>query len=906
MAIEPACRQYSRQELLDLLDPAVSEWFSSFSQLTPPQKLAIASIQAGRNTLIASPTGSGKTLSAFLTIIDELVKLARSYSLEDRTYCVYVSPLRSLNNDISKNLSKPLSEIREILNKEEPKRNLPEIRIAVRTSDTTQGERSKMLRKPPHILITTPETLAILLVAPKFRENLKKVRWVIVDEIHELCSSKRGVHLSLSLERLQSICETRFARVGLSATINPLSEVAKFLAGFEENGKERECVVVDARFAKQVEVTVSSPVPDLVHTEFDAISSEMYARLKDHVEKNKTTLVFTNTRSWAERVAFHLSKLQTSDADAIGAHHSSLSREHRKEVEDKLKGGEMKAVVTSTSLELGLDIGSIDSVFQIGSPKSITRFLQRIGRSGHSLDGVSKGVLLGLDRDDLLELAAISAEAQKGNLDKIYIPRCSLDVLAQHVVGMAIERNWQVEEAFNLVRQSFCFHDLEMEAFRRIICYLSGGYGLEEYRIYARIWHDGSNDTFGKRGWLTRVIYSTNIGTIPDKIAITVITRSSIWVGEIQEEFLEKLTPGDVFVLGGKMYKFCYARGFKAFVDQVEKGKPTVPSWSSEALPLSFELGEAVTRFKTEILMMLWTGKSDQVILDFICLVTSCDLFAAESILSYIKAQHQFLKFGGLNEPIDEKTIVVENYVDIDLRQNIIFSCDFGRRVNEVLARVLAYRISERRKGNVLVTVADSGFMITLPVGVYIQPKVAVELFRSDAIRSSLACAIRRSEMVRRRFRHCCGRALMILKNYKGNSISVRRQQVSSQILLSLCERLDRFPVLEETYREVMEDLMDVQNAERVAREIEEGRRKICFLTRQEVPSPFSHNLLVRGSSDVLVMADRKEMLRSLYDSVMSKIHASRNDIQQNTSRNFQMFQNRMEGPEFDGGHNGC
>ncbi|MEM1525175.1 MAG: DEAD/DEAH box helicase, partial [Nitrososphaerales archaeon] len=350
MAICIATRSYSKDEVLSLLDPLVAEWFSIFPDLTPPQKYAIINIHEGKNTLIASPTGSGKTLSAFLSIINELVKLAREGNLEDRVYCVYISPLRSLNNDIYKNLMKPLNEIKEIAEKRGVK--LQEIRVGVRTGDTTSSERAKMLHKPPHILITTPESIAIILCAPKFRENLKYVRWVIVDEIHEICSSKRGAHLTLSLERLEELCDKPFTRIGLSATIHPLEEVAKFLVGFKD-GKERDCIIADTRFVKPTLLKVSSPVKDLIHASASYITSSMYRRIKDLIKKHKTTLIFTNTRSGTERVVYHLSKLNVVDGDELAAHHSSLSREIRKGVEDRLKEGKMKAVVTSTSLELG-------------------------------------------------------------------------------------------------------------------------------------------------------------------------------------------------------------------------------------------------------------------------------------------------------------------------------------------------------------------------------------------------------------------------------------------------------------------------------------------------------------------------------------------------------------------------
>ncbi len=361
----------SESEVANLLEPEVSSWFfTTFGSLTPPQVYAIRSIQNHENTLIAAPTGSGKTLAVFLSIINELLSMGKRGLLEDAVYAIYVSPLRSLNNDIEKNLNSTLKGIQRAAKIRGLDKGLPEIRVAVRTGDTPSSERAKMLRKPPHILITTPESLAIILCAPKFREKLRSVKWVIVDEIHELCSSKRGVHLTLSLERLQELCTENFTRIGLSATIHPLEEVAKFLVGFE-NGALRDCVIADTRFVKPTKLTVDLPVADLVHTSANYVTSRMYKVIKNLVRRHKTTLIFTNTRSGTERVVYHLSKLNVVDADELAAHHSSLSREIRKEVEDKLKEGVMRAVVTSTSLELGIDIGSIDLVVQIGSPKSI-------------------------------------------------------------------------------------------------------------------------------------------------------------------------------------------------------------------------------------------------------------------------------------------------------------------------------------------------------------------------------------------------------------------------------------------------------------------------------------------------------------------------------------------------------
>ncbi len=837
MSIQYASKSYSKSEILSLLHPRVARWYSRFEP-TPPQAMAIPLIHNGENVLITSPTGTGKTLAAFMTVISELASMEDNGSLDDRVYALYVSPLRALNNDIRRNLLVPLEEIG--LN----------FRVAVRTGDTPSSERQRMLRKPPHILITTPETLAIVLNATRFKRFLTP-NWVIVDEIHALFENKRGAHLSLSLERLNRLVS--FQRIGLSATIWPLDEVARFLVG---NG--RSCVVVNASYAKEKDIRVETPVPDLIHVNADTLNKEMYRRLNEIIREHRTTLIFTNTRSGAERVAFHL---QDSVAvDDIGTHHGSLSRDVRLDVEEKLKRGELKVVVSSTSLELGIDIGYIDCVVQIGSPKSISRCLQRIGRAGHRIRDVSKGVLLCMSHEDLLECAVMVKCAYEGKLDRASHPKNALDVLAQHLVGMALEQKWDAEEAFGLVRKSYTFKDLSWDDFEKTLRYLSGGYGLEPYKVYGKIWYDERDRVFGRRGKYARVIYMLNLGTIPDEVAIKVYSLpGKRYVGNIEEEFLERLEPGDIFVLGGRVYEFVRSSGVKAYVKDAKGKKPTIPSWFSEMLPLSFDLACEIRRFMGEAFR-------GGVGLDELKRKFRVNEWAARSLLNLFKVEKEFLERHGV-EP-DGRSLIVEEFKDEDGRQNLIFLFLFGRRVNDALSRAYAWVASKEMGVNVGLTVTDHGFMLTIPRRKKVDVYWLISRVSSSNLKEILSRAIRNTEMFKRRFRHVAARSFMVLRNYKGHEIRVKRQMRNAESLLRVVSDLDDFPVVKETEREIMEDVMDVENALTVLRMIERGELEVTPV-RTPVPSPLAHGIYLSGLSDVILMEDRLKLLEYLYRRVV-------------------------------------
>lgn len=874
MSITFADKRKRDKKLPEFFLPYIKEWFySRFKELTPPQQFSFRLIHEKKNCLITAPTGSGKTLAGFLTIINELFRLAERKKLEDKIYCLYISPLKALNNDVKRNLENPLAEIKEIAKARFGKK-LAEIRVAVRTGDVLPSEKAKQLKKPPHILITTPESLAIMLNAPKFRELLANIKWVIIDEIHELASSKRGVHLSLSLERLRELTKKEFVRIGLGATLHPLEEAAKFLVGYNNKGKLRNCTIVDVTWEKPYDLKVLCPVKDIIHISADELNHAMYDLLDKLIEKHRTTLIFTNTRSGTERVVYHLKerwkkKYAELAEELIGAHHGSLSREIRLEVEEKLKKGELKAVISSTSLELGVDIGYIDLVVQLGSPKSVTRAVQRIGRSGHSFGDIAKGRIIALDRDDLVETSIMLSCVKKRKLDKFKVPKNCLDVLAQHIVGMALEKKWKIDKAFSVIKRSYCYHELSKKDFISLLHYLSGSYvSLQDRNVYGKIWLDEKTKEFGKRGKYTRLIYYLNLGTIPDEVKVDVyILPSYRYIGGIEEDFLERLKPGDIFVLGGKLYQFAYARGMKCYVKQApEDALPTIPSWFSEMLPLSFELAEEIRKFRENMRKKFEKGENKEKIIKWLKKNLPIDENTANAIYLYFKEQYEFASIPKANE------ILVEHTKDLYGKKFLVFHALFGRKVNDALSRVLAIIISDEIQSDVLTIINDNGFAFLIPE----DKKVCVEeilkkVFASD-IEDILKKNIRRTELMLRRFRHSASRSFLVLRNYKGHKISVAKQQTNAQTLLRVCEKIDEnFPIIKETYREILYDVMDLENAKKVLEGIKTNKFKIKELFTP-LPSPFAHNLILLGESDVILMQDRKKRLIELYEAMLKEI----------------------------------
>src|SRR3954447_14797548 len=611
--------------------PAVAAWFASrFAAPTAAQAQAWPAIQAGKHALIAAPTGSGKTLAAFLAAIDSLVRQGLEGELADETQVVYVSPLKALSNDIQKNLAVPLAGIRDALREQ----GLPdvEIRTWVRTGDTPQGERDVARRRPPHIVVTTPESLYILLGSESGRKMLATTRTVIVDEIHAVAPNKRGSHLAVSLERLNALVGGKLLRIGLSATQNPIEEVARFLVGTEGG----ECAIVDSGHKRERDLAIEVPESPLDAVMSHEVWEQVYRRLPGVGAHHRTTLIFVNTRRLSERVTKRLSEL-VGEAN-VAAHHGSLAKEHRLDAEQRLKHGQLKALVATASLELGIDIGDVDLVCQIGSPRSIAAFLQRVGRSGHAVDGTPKGRLFPLSRDDLVECTALLDSVHRGELDRLEIPPQPMDVLAQQIVAEVAAKDWSEDELFALMRRAWPYRDLERGDFAPIVAMLADGFNTRRGRRGALIHHDAVNRQLkGRRG--ARLTAITAGGTIPDKPDYQVLLEpENNVIGSVNEDFAVESLAGDVFQLGNRSYKIQRVERGTVRVEDAHGQAPSIPFWLGEAPGRSDELSASVSRLRADVERRLRLDPSGESTLDWLTQDLALEGSAAEQLVDYLRA----------------------------------------------------------------------------------------------------------------------------------------------------------------------------------------------------------------------------------------------------------------------------
>ena len=841
--------------------PPVRKWFKrTFARPSPAQVQAWPVIRRGDNTLLLAPTGSGKTLAAFLCAIDSLVRKDRAGELTDTIHVLYITPLKALGNDIQRNLIEPLGGIE----------GADRIRTAVRTGDTPQSERAKMIRRPPHILITTPESLYLLLQSAQSRDALQSIRTVIVDEVHALCDNKRGVHLSISLERLQRHVNGPLQRVGCSATLSPLEEIAAFLVGRAGKTRQRPCTVVDAGMRKDLDVRVMAPLADLVEAGNTALWASAYDLLVEEISSHTTTLVFCNSRYKAERTGLRLAELAGEEV-RLGVHHGSMARERRLVAEEDLKSGRLDALVATTSLELGIDIGSVDLVYQLESPKSVSTGLQRIGRAGHLLDATSKGRILVFERDELLEAAAICRAMVEGRIDAVRIPQGCLDVLAQQVAGAAVARDWDADELYELIRQAYPYRELEREEFDRVLGMLAGDFPFEMThppRVFLH-WDRTTGRLSATRG--AKHVSSMNVGTISESSEYEVIIDGSKKrVGRVNAEFVDdSLRVGDVFVLGSTAWRVAGVRKNQILVEEAPGATPTVPWWSGPVQPRTIESGEFVGRLRREITERLESPELDGWLQE----VYHLDPNAASAVSDYVREQ---LAAAGVVP--DHENLLVETWVDELGRVNVILHSPFGQRANHTWGVCLEEAARSQLQQEWQVTATNDHVLLsfpepaTPPVHTPDAEKLLALVGPEDVSTYGLAAAAKVAG-AGTAFRDAAAVAYQVLRAHSGKRVPFWLQTHRAQELFEIAGKEPTYPIVSEVVREYRDASLDVLGLTGILGRIAHGEIHLQF-EGVESPSPFAHSLLIQEfyeSSHQMGRSRRAHLLR-LHREVLQKV----------------------------------
>src|SRR5881296_3739098 len=814
--------------------PFVRRWFAeTFSEATRPQREGWEAIASGRDTLIVAPTGSGKTLASFLWALDHLHRLGLEGRLEDRVYVVYVSPLRALNNDIEKNLRAPLAGIQAAAAADGTR--LPEVRVAVRTGDTLAAARQAMTRRPPHILITTPESLYILLTSERFRPALARTRFVIVDEVHALMGGKRGAHLALSLERLAALVEAqapgaRPQRIGCSATVSPLDATLDFLTG----ATAREPVVVDVGFARELDLRVVAPVDDFLTATSDTIWDATLQLVAELVQTHRTTLVFAQSRRAAERIARDLND-RIADG-RVAAHHGSLSRRARLEAENRLKEGELKALVATSSLELGIDVGAIDLVVQLQSSRNIAAALQRVGRAGHLLSRVSKGRIVVTRGEELCEAAAVARSIRNQQLDRIAMPEAPLDVLAQQIVAAVAAESVGVDTLWQRFRNASPYRTLSREDFVAVVRSLAEPLPAEVKGAAPRILWDRVNDRLHPRRG-SRFLALTSGGTIPDAGLFDVfVAETDLKVGTLDEEFVTESLPGDVFLLGSHAWRIVKVRADRVLVEDAQGMSPTIPFWKGEHPSRSWELGLAVGRLRRDAAERLDAP-------DFVAWATDAcglDARAAGAMRAWL------VKAGEILDGVpDDQGIVVESFSDEMGGRHAMIHSVFGMRINGAWGMALKEKV---RRAYGLVAEAshvDDGILLSFAPGqVPPAPERLVTLVAPEEVDALLGRALIGTPLFATRFRQCAIRALFIPRMSRGQRTPAYLQRLKADALLEAVGGQAEFPVVAETLRECFNDALDVTRLKRILERLHDGemwRRHVDT----PLPSPFVYPLLL-------------------------------------------------------------
>ncbi len=849
---------------LDGFLPPVASWFrAALGEPTPPQKMGWPSVASGRNTLLFAPTGSGKTLAAFLACLDHLWRVPRRVK---GVRILYLSPLKALNNDVYRNLQLPLDGI---LKASEAEGNpLPRLTIGVRTGDTSQGDRQKIARNPPDILITTPESLHLMLTS-KARAVLGSLSHVIVDEIHSLCAEKRGVFLALLLERLERLNAGGFVRVGLSATQRPLEEVARYLGGLRvvrsARGKTlghegRPVAIIDAGRRKEMDLEVSAPFDHSGPRVEGSIWPEIERRLLDLIRSHRSTIIFANNRRVVERLAAHLNELAEAekpgdrvDSDeptptiVARAHHGSLSQEERRSTEEMLKRGELPSVVATASLELGIDMGAVDLVCQVGSPGGVARGLQRVGRAGHVVGRTSKGRLIARTTADLLEAAALTQAMIAGAVETLQVPTNCLDILAQQVVACVAVEPWDVPALLDLVRSSYPYRDLSAEAFEGVLKLVSGRFPTASFRdLQPRISWDRVRNRLTPLPGTSRLAIMGG-GTIPDtgQYPLT-LGEGGPRIGELDEEFVLERRVGDTFSLGTATWKIDAIEAQKVVVSRAEGQSALMPFWRGEKSSRTVELGDRVGALCREL-----AGRVDEPgVLDWLASECRLDANAAKILRDHVARQ---VRVAGAVP--DDRTILVETFQDPAGETGLAVLCPLGGKINLALKLALQGRLRQRLGVTPACLHADDGLLLRLPRTVGPPP---TDLF--DGLTSALAESLIRVELgdsalFGLRFRQNAGRSLLMPRPDPSKRTPLWLQRLRAKDLLQVVRKLPNFPVVVETYRECLVDDLDLPRFRSLLDAIQAGAVRVVVRDGQ-VPSPFASDLVFRFTQSFLYQWD--------------------------------------------------
>lgn len=894
---------------LEIFHPAVARWFAqTFPEATPPQLQAWPEIKKHRHTLIAAPTGSGKTLAAFLSAIDDLVRLGVEGKLDDTTHVIYVSPLKALSNDIQRNLQLPLEGIQ----KELAAMGLPEvnIRTLVRTGDTPAAERTAMTKRPPHVVVTTPESLYILLTSEGGRRMLQTARTLILDEIHAVVGDKRGAHLALSIERLEHLTKNfglgisnfgfpdnqaselarpiipqheipsskseirnPLVRIGLSATQRPIEEVARFLVGtanIDSSGRPN-CAIIDSGHARKLDLGIELPDSPLQAVMSGEVWDEVYDRLAQLIRQHHTTLVFVNTRRLAERVSRHLGE-RIGDEN-IAAHHGSLAREQRLAAEQRLKAGELSALVATASLELGIDIGDVNLVCQLGSTRSIASFLQRVGRSNHTVAGFPKGRIFPLSRDELIECASIIDSVRRGELDHLEIPPEPLDILAQQIVAAVSAEEWTEDDLFATVRRAYNYRNLERERFDSVVRMLAEGFSTRRGRRSTYLHHDAVNKRLrGRRG--ARLAAITSGGAIPDTADYAVVLEpSDLVIGSVNEDFAIESLQGDIFQLGNTSWRVLRVEQGKVRVEDARGQPPSIPFWLGEAPARSSELSVSVARLREEVAARVdltlakteatadddeetpqvspWLKASANAI-DWLTGDVRVSQAAAEQIVDYLAGAKAVL---GVMP--SQENLVLERFFDDSGSMQLVLHSPFGSRVNRAWGLALRKRFCRKFNFELQAAATEDAIVLSLGPTHSFPLDDVFHYLNSKTVRELLCQALLDAPMWNIRWRWNVTRSLAVLRRRGGKKIPAQLQRMDAEDLLTAifpdqvacaenltgAREIPSHPLVDQTVRDCLEEAMDIDGLEALLTSIERNEKRL-FARDVIEASPLAQEIL--------------------------------------------------------------